>query len=47
MAKKKKTIELSADFRRRGEETQRVLRERLEAHAKRRAEPDAHDQRPS
>jgi hypothetical protein len=46
MAKKKK-IELSEDFRRRGEETQRILRERLEYHAKRRAERDAREERPT
>jgi hypothetical protein len=44
--KKKKKIELSGDFKRRGEETQRILRERLEFHAKRRAEREAHEQRP-
>jgi hypothetical protein len=42
MAKKNK-IELSEDFRRRGEETQRVLRERLEFYAKRRAEREARE----
>lgn len=42
---KKKRIDVSEDFKRRGEETQRILRERLEFHAKRRAERDAREQR--
>jgi hypothetical protein len=43
---KKKKIELSEDFKRRGEQTQRILRERLEFHAKRRAEQEAREERP-
>ena len=43
---KKKRIEVSEDFKRRGEETQRILRERIEFHERRRAEREAREERP-
>jgi hypothetical protein len=39
--RKRKKIELSPEWRARSEQTQRVLRERLEFHARRRAEREA------
>jgi hypothetical protein len=46
MEVKKKRIDVSEDFKRRGEETQRILRERIELHERRRAEREAREERP-
>lgn len=43
--KKRKKIELSPEWRARSEQTQRILRERLEFHTKRRAQQQAREER--
>lgn len=43
--KKRKKIELSPEWRARSEQTQRILRERLEFHAKRRAQQAREERR--
>jgi hypothetical protein len=45
MMKKRKKIELSPEWRARSEQTQRILRERLEFHAKRRTQQQAREER--